>query len=118
VKRLLALLFVVVLTAAVATAVAYAHRSRATATTVAVPGKEFKFILSRKLGRHGSFVFKFKNVGHIAHDFKIAGKKTRLLQPGKSSILRVKISKAGRYRYLCKVPGHAAAGMKGVFVVK
>jgi len=29
----------------------------------------------------------------------------------------VTISKAGSYPYLCTVPGHAAAGMKGVLRV-
>lgn len=30
----------------------------------------------------------------------------------------VKFKKKGRYRYLCTVPGHAAAGMRGVFTVR
>ena len=53
----------------------------------------------------------------IAHDFKIKGKKTALLSPGKSATLKVVFPK-GKYPYLCTVPGHAAAGMKGVFTVK
>jgi uncharacterized cupredoxin-like copper-binding protein len=32
-------------------------------------------------------------------------------------VLRVVFRKAGRYRYLCTVPGHAAAGLKGVLRV-
>jgi uncharacterized cupredoxin-like copper-binding protein len=117
-KRLLALVGVVLFAAIATTAVALAHQSQSATTTVRVSGKEFKFTLSRGSGPRGAFVFKFKNVGHIAHDFKIAGKKTPLLQPGKSATLSVRIAKTGRYRYLCTVPGHAAAGMKGGFAVK
>jgi uncharacterized cupredoxin-like copper-binding protein len=95
-----------------------ASATRAAATTISVSGKEFSFTLSKKSGRRGMFIFKFKNVGAVAHDFKIVGKKTPLLQPGTSAKLTVKITKPGRYRYLCTVPGHAAAGMKGTFVVK
>ena len=52
----------------------------------------------------------------MAHDFKIAGKKSKLVQPGKSGKLIVTL-KAGKLKYLCTVPGHAAAGMKGVLKV-
>ena len=41
-----------------------------------------------------------------------------MLQPGKSARLTVTFRKKGRFPYLCTVPGHAAAGMKGVFVVR
>jgi uncharacterized cupredoxin-like copper-binding protein len=57
-------------------------------------------------------------VGNVGHDFKIAGKKTPIIQPGATTKLTVKIAKAGRYKYLCTVPGHAAAGMKGTFTVR
>jgi uncharacterized cupredoxin-like copper-binding protein len=98
--------------------VAIASTERASATTISVTGKEFSFKLSKKSGPHGTFVFKFKNVGSVGHDFKIAGKKTPVIQPGASAKLTVKIAKAGRYKYLCTVPGHATAGMKGTFTVK
>jgi uncharacterized cupredoxin-like copper-binding protein len=93
-------------------------RSASTSTVVKVTGKEFSFTLSRKIGPRGTFVFRFTNRGTLPHDFKIAGKKTPLVQPGKSATLTVKVAKQGRYPYLCTVPGHAAAGMKGVFIVK
>jgi uncharacterized cupredoxin-like copper-binding protein len=60
----------------------------------------------------------FKNVGHVEHDFKINRKRTPLLQPGKTARLVVTFKKKGKYPYLCTVPGHAAAGMKGVFTVR
>jgi len=66
----------------------------------------------------GTGVFKVVNKGKLSHNFKINGKKTPLLAAGKAATLRVLFTKAGRYPYLCTVPGHAAAGMKGVLVVK
>ena len=112
-KRLLSLVGVVLLAAITVATVARAHSSEAATTIVRVSGKEYKFTLSRSPRPRGAFSFRFKNVGHIAHDFKIAGKKTPLLQPGKSATLNVRIAKAGRYRYICTVPGHATLGMKG-----
>ena len=38
-------------------------------------------------------VFTVVNKGHVGHDFKIAGKKTILLNPGKSSKLTVTLKK-------------------------
>jgi uncharacterized cupredoxin-like copper-binding protein len=88
------------------------------ATRVAVVAKEFAFKLSKRTVAKGTVVFTVVNKGHVAHDFKIAGKKTPMLQPGKKATLKVVFRKAGKYRYLCTVPGHAAAGMKGTLTVK
>ena len=41
-----------------------------------------------------------------------------MIKAGKSAKLVVKFAKAGNFPYLCTVPGHAAAGMKGTFTVK
>ena len=54
----------------------------------------------------------------MAHNFRINGKQTRLIRPGRTSQLVVTFKKKGNYHYLCTVPGHAAAGMKGVFTVR
>jgi uncharacterized cupredoxin-like copper-binding protein len=62
--------------------------------------------------------FNFKNTGHVLHDFKINGKKTALIKPGHSVRLVVPFKKKGRFTYICTVPGHAAAGMKGTFTVR
>ena len=84
------------------------------ATTVTVTAKEFKFVLSTKTAPHGAVTFKVVNKGKLAHDFKISGKKTALIAPGKSATLKVTLSK-GSKPYLCTVAGHASFGMKGVF---
>jgi len=100
---------------------AEARLRAATATTVSVTaGKptEFRFKLSRTTVPKGTVVFKVVNRGALPHDFEIAGKKTKLLSPGKSQTLRVVFRAAKRYPYLCTVTGHAAAGMKGNLRVK
>jgi outer membrane protein assembly factor BamB len=87
--------------------------------TVQVEGGEFFFRLSAKsAAKPGTVTFVFKNVGHVAHDFKINGKQTPLIQPGQTAKLVVPFSQTGSYPYLCTVPGHAEAGMKGAFTVR
>jgi uncharacterized cupredoxin-like copper-binding protein len=54
----------------------------------------------------------------MEHDFRINGKQTPLIRPRRTSKLVVTFQKKGTYHYLCTVPGHAAAGMKGVFTVR
>lgn len=90
---------------------------QARVTSISVVAVEFRFRLSKQITHPGTVVFRVVNHGKLAHDFKIAGRKTPIIKPGKSAVLRVVFRKAGRYPYLCTVPGHAAAGMKGVLRV-
>ena len=90
--------------------------SKAT-THVTVTAKDSKFTLSKRSAPVGKVIFAVTNKGKLSHDFKIAGKKTPLLSPGKSATLRVTFSKKGRYPYLSTVSGQASHGMKGVFSV-
>src|SRR4051812_17279352 len=84
---------------------------------VNVAASEFKYVLSKKTAKRGVVVFRVTNVGSVQHDFKISGRKTRLLSHGQSATLRVTFLRKGAYPYKCSVAGHAAAGMKGVFTV-
>jgi uncharacterized cupredoxin-like copper-binding protein len=87
-------------------------------TKITVAASEFKFVLSkRSIPAAGTVIFTVVNKGKITHDFKIGGKKTPNLAPGKSAKLTVKFTKKGHYAYSCTIPGHAAAGMKGTFSV-
>ena len=63
-------------------------------------------------------MFVVKNDGNVVHDFEINGKKTPLLQPGQTARLVVTFPKSGKYQYRCTVPGHADAGMQGVFTIR
>jgi uncharacterized cupredoxin-like copper-binding protein len=84
---------------------------------VNVAASEFKFVLSKKTAKRGVVIFKVTNVGKVSHDFSINGRKTKLLSHGQSNTLRVTFLRKGSYPYKCTVPGHAAAGMKGVFTI-
>jgi uncharacterized cupredoxin-like copper-binding protein len=114
-RKLIAL---AVLGATLGVAVPATAAPAAKSTTITVRMVEFKFTLSKASAPKGTVVFKVTNKGHVAHDFKINGKKTPLVSPGKSAKLTVKFQKTGKFPYLCTVPGHAASGMKGTFTVK
>lgn len=113
---------VLALGALIVTPLATAHSgsaARTTSTTVKVKGGEFFFRLSAKtVAAPGAVTFRFTNIGHVSHDFKVDGKKTPLVSPGKTASLVVKFKRKGKYHYSCTVPGHAAAGMKGTFTVR
>ena len=96
-----------------------AGASKATVVKVSA-GKpsELRFTLSKKSSAKGVVTFKVTNRGALEHDFKIAGKVTKRLEPGTTATLRVTFKKGGKFKYLCTLPGHAAAGMRGTFVVK
>ena len=112
----IALALGVALAALVVAAPIAARPAATTATTVTVTMKEFKFTLSKTRVKHGTVTFKLVNKGKLQHDFKISGKKSKLISPGKSGKLIATLKK-GKLSYICTVPGHAAAGMKGKLTV-
>jgi uncharacterized cupredoxin-like copper-binding protein len=86
--------------------------------TITVVAREWSFKLSRSSVPVGStVVFKVTNKGKIGHDFKINGKKTPLIAPGKTKSIKVVFKKKGKIAFLCTVTGHAKLGMKGTFSV-
>jgi len=90
---------------------------------------ELHYILSKTSVPKGTVVFTVVDKGKLGHDIKFCskpgsgkansctGKGTKVIQPGKSTTLTIVFAKAGTYEYLCTVPGHAAAGMKGLLKV-
>jgi uncharacterized cupredoxin-like copper-binding protein len=116
-KRIVSLVGVMAVAAtALFAVVAYGGSSGATATTVRVTAKDtLRFTLSRKSAPHGKVTFKVTNKGRLKHDFKIAGKKTKLLGHNRTATLTVRLVKGKRYKYVCTVDAHAAAGMRGFF---
>jgi len=108
-----------------------AHQATGVASVVSVTlGKptELGFKLSKFSAiPAGTIIFKVKNAGAGAHNFKICttpvasaaknacvGKVTKMLMKGQSATLTVRLTKNGKYEYLCSITGHAAAGMKGL----
>src|SRR3954452_9505091 len=78
----------------------------------------FKFTLPLKSATTGTVTFMIRNKGKLPHDFKIAGKKSPVIKAGGNTNMKVTFRKKGKYTYICTVPGHAAAGMKGTFVIR
>ena len=116
-KRIVSLVAVFAVAAATVFAVV-AYAGSTSAQTHVVDGHRegsSRFKLSRKSAPHGKVTFKVTNKGSLKHDFKIAGKKTKMLGHGKSTTITVTLKKGKKYTYICTVPGHAAAGMKGTF---
>jgi mono/diheme cytochrome c family protein len=99
-----------------------------TITVTAGKPSELSFKLSKSSNvTPGLVVFKVTNGGKLTHVFKICtrvatstagnsctGKVTKRLAPGQSTLMAALTLKKGQYEYLCTVPGHAAAGMKGL----
>lgn len=121
----------VALSVFLATGVQTGHAALAQTVNVTVTkAAEFKFKLSKTALKRGVVTFKVTNGGNLPHDFKVcasnkgklsantcAGRATPLVSPGQSNKLRVSMLRKGTYEYLCTVPGHAAAGMKGLIKV-
>jgi plastocyanin len=97
---------------------ASSHAPTAKPTTVKVVMTDYDFALSKQRLIHGKVVFRVVNTGEVVHDFKIAGKKTPIFTTGQSGALSVAFKKPGKYTFICTVPGHVAAGMKGVLTVR
>ena len=130
-RRLLALGVLAACAVSLAALPALARSATRTSTvTVSVtPASEFSFKLSTRTIRLGTVTFKFTNSGVLPHDLKVCagagngtatactGKATPLADPGTTHALTVTFTKVGKYEYLCTVPGHAAAGMRGLLTV-
>jgi plastocyanin len=93
-----------------------------TISVSADPNGALKFDTTKLSAKAGSDTFDFTNDAPIAHDFTIetsSGQKvaaTPIFSGGTKSVAAT--LKPGTYTFLCTVPGHAAAGMKGTLTVK
>ena len=108
------------------------HSATKTTTVAVFAGTpaELAFTLSTKSVPAGKVIFNVTDVGVATHDFEICtapkiglgypnlcvGTTTKQLAPTESGTISVTLKK-GIYEYLCTVPGHANAGMKGVLIV-
>ncbi len=64
----------------------------------------------------GTYTFKYTNSSGMGHNLKVGTVSTPTFTKGTKSITVT--LKKGTVKYLCTVPGHAAAGMKGSITVK
>ena len=110
-------------------ALASSASTKTTAITATVTkANEFKFNLSKSTVPAGAVTIKFVNQGSLGHNFTLCssnkggtgnsckGKSTPTITSA-TATLKVTLT-AGKYEYMCSVPGHAAGGMKGILTVK
>ena len=100
---------------------AFPQRARASSTrTLAIRVKafEFGFTLSAKAAPLGTVTFIIKNTGLTAHDFRIDGRRSAIIQSGQTGRLTVRFVKPGKYPYRCTIDHHAWGGMKGTFTIR
>lgn len=64
----------------------------------------------------GTYTFRYSNPTAIPHNLKVGSKATPVFTKGTRSITVT--LKKGKVAYICTVPGHGAAGMKGTITVK
>ena len=87
----------------------------------AFPNGELKYIPIAAQAPAGKLLVKSLNKASIGHDIAIQGNGVnqggQVVSNGGTSQVTVTL-KPGTYQFLCTVPGHAAAGMKGVLTVK
>jgi uncharacterized cupredoxin-like copper-binding protein len=115
-RRVLVLLTFGALASAAAFLVPLASGARQVTYSISAVDFKFRGVPARVTA--GRVTFRVTNKGQASHDFKIAGKVTKLLSPGGSVSLTVRLVKGKRYPYLCTVPGHATLGMNGSLVAK
>ncbi len=65
----------------------------------------------------GTYVFAYTNNSGVGHDLKVGTVSTPVFKKGTKTI-KVTLKKGSKVKYLCTVPGHAQAGMKGTITVK
>ncbi len=105
--------------AAAATIIAAAPAMAAAAKTINVSTPKtamFKFKGMPATLTAGTYVFAYTNTSGIDHNLKVGTVSTPTFKSGTKTI-KVTLKK-GTVKYICAVPGHAQAGMKGTITVK
>jgi plastocyanin len=81
------------------------------------PNGQLLFTASKAQAPAGKVTINFENTSGVPHNIAITGKgKTPITPNGKGSFTATYAP--GTYTFLCEVPGHAQAGMKGTLTVK
>jgi plastocyanin len=103
-----------------APAVAAPTSSSSTTLHISAKAAGLAFSTTHLTAAHGTVTIMMKNLSPLPHDISIQGngvnKKGKLVPKGGTSIVTATLKK-GTYTFLCTVPGHAAAGMKGKLTV-
>jgi uncharacterized cupredoxin-like copper-binding protein len=115
---------VAVAPAAVATAhPASAHAARTTTLHLSAQPMKLRFSTNHLTAKAGTVTLVLvnpKNAGMphgVAVEGKGVDKDSKIVQPGRTARLTVKL-KRGTYQFYCPVPGHKQAGMKGTLTIR
>ena len=87
-------------------------------TIPAVDGTAFQF--TKATASAGKVTFDMPNKSALPHNIAlkgVSGAAGKIVKQGQTSTFTVTL-KAGSYTFICEVPGHEAAGMKGTLTVK
>ncbi len=68
------------------------------------------------VAKAGRYVVNFKNTGAIPHDLTFADGTKAVASPGESASVEVTVPDSG-ISFICSIPGHADAGMRGSITV-
>jgi plastocyanin len=94
--------------------------SATTLSIAADPTGQLKFDKSSLTAKEGTLTITFTNQASVGHNFTIEQNGKALAATptfqGGSKTLKVGL-RPGTYTFLCTVPGHAAAGMKGTLTI-
>jgi plastocyanin len=87
----------------------------------ASPTGALKFDKKTLTAKAGRVTIRMQNPSPLPHNVALKGKgvaaKGKIVTKGGTSTVAATLKK-GRYTFYCSVPGHAAAGMKGVLIVR
>ncbi len=83
---------------------------------LAIQGLDIKFNLEMLSAKAGQPIeLTYENKGSIDHAFRIDGvAKEMKIRPGEIHVFRFTIKQPGDYEFVCAIPGHEMAGMKGI----
>lgn len=110
---------ITILALAVAAVLALPGLAATQAQTIRVTETNYRIVLSAK-PKAGPVTFVVRNASDDEHDFWIRGGgktvKTRLLDPGQSARLSLRLKRGVRYQLWCAP--HAGKGMRATFVAR
>jgi plastocyanin len=101
--------------------IALAVEQKGTLEIDAAPTGDLKFVPIAAQAKPGTVVVKSLNKSSTGHNISVQGNGVNQAGPivSNGGVSQVTVNlKPGSYTFLCTVPGHAAAGMKGTLTVK
>ena len=94
-----------------------AKAANGTLSIPADPNGPLLYLYKNATAPAGALTINSQNKSQTLHDISVQGQATgQQVRGGATSTIKVNL-KPGKYTFLCTVPGHAAAGMKGTLTI-